>query len=117
MEQPTRFADAMMVVGWLVESAKAVELLRFADHNGASAKRRAMQVDRKRSARMSASDADEKRTREEKRSEEQRPASTSAVKSAKPKAKRKGGGQKCSGQRVGDNASHNSSAVSNFRSS
>ncbi|UVM07113.1 hypothetical protein [Pseudomonas laurylsulfatiphila] len=40
MEQPTRFADAMMGVGWLVESAKAVELLRFADHNGASAKRR-----------------------------------------------------------------------------
>lgn len=26
MEQPTRFADAMMGVGWLVESAKAVEL-------------------------------------------------------------------------------------------
>ncbi|MNR55683.1 hypothetical protein D3C85_1761060 [compost metagenome] len=43
MEQPTRFADAMMGVGWLVESAKAVELLRLADHNGASAKRRAMQ--------------------------------------------------------------------------
>jgi hypothetical protein len=45
MEQPTRFADAMMGVGWLVESAKAVELLRLTDHNSASAKRRAMQVD------------------------------------------------------------------------
>jgi hypothetical protein len=37
MEQPTRFADAMMGVGWLVESAKAVELLRLTDHNSASA--------------------------------------------------------------------------------
>lgn len=70
----TGFAEAMASVGWLVESAGSLELPRFDDHNGSSAKRRAMESDRKRKGRLSASDADvdadELRTREEKRREE-----------------------------------------------
>lgn len=61
------FSSAMVAVGWLIETATGLELPRFEDHNGASAKRRAMEADRKRTARASASDADKKRTREEKR--------------------------------------------------
>lgn len=64
------FARAMSDVGWLDEIAGAVVLPRFEFHNGASAKRRAMEADRKRSARQSATNADQKRTREEKRREE-----------------------------------------------
>jgi hypothetical protein len=64
------FARAMADVGWLDEIAGAVVLPRFEIHNGASAKRRAMEADRKRSARLSAHDADKKRTREEKRRED-----------------------------------------------
>lgn len=61
------FSAAMVAVGWLVETPEALELPRFDDHNGLSAKRRAMESDRKRSARASASNADKKRTREEER--------------------------------------------------
>ena len=61
------FSSAMVAVGWLIETSTGLELPRFEDHNGASAKRRAMEADRKRAARASASDADKKRTREEKR--------------------------------------------------
>ena len=68
------FAEAMASVGWLIESAEGIELPRFDDHNGSSAKRRAMESDRKRKGRLSASnadaEADELRTREEKRREE-----------------------------------------------
>jgi len=72
------FARAMADVGWLTETAGALVLPRFEFHNGASAKRRAMESDRKRSSRVSAlnagqtsaSDAEKKRTREEKRREE-----------------------------------------------
>lgn len=71
----TGFAEAMASVGWLVESAGSLELPRFDDHNGSSAKRRAMESDRKRKGRLSASDADvdadELRTREEERREEE----------------------------------------------
>ena len=64
------FAEAMASVGWLVESPEGIELPRFDDHNGSSAKRRAMEADRKRKGRLSAPDADDLRTREEKRREE-----------------------------------------------
>lgn len=65
------FARAMIDVGWLIESAGGLTLPRFEDHNGLSAKRRAMDSDRKRNVRnLSASNADKKRTREEKRREE-----------------------------------------------
>lgn len=71
----TGFAEAMASVGWLIESAGSLELPRFDDHNGSSAKRRAMESDRKRKGRLSASDADadadELRAREEKRREEE----------------------------------------------
>jgi hypothetical protein len=76
------FAIAMNDVGWLVETDEGVELPRFDDHNGLSAKRRAMESDRKRKARLSAldadSDADELRTREEKRREEEKQETTAA---------------------------------------
>lgn len=64
------FAAAMSKVGWLEECPDGLVLPRFETHNGTSAKRRAQESDRKRDARASASDADKKRTREEKRREE-----------------------------------------------
>lgn len=65
------FAASMVAVGWLVESGESLDLPRFEAHNGASAKRRAQDADRKRGVRnSSASNADTKRTREEKRREE-----------------------------------------------
>lgn len=63
------FADAMVAVGWLEhDHADGLALPRFDTHNGQSAKRRAQDADRKREVRkVSASEPDEKRTREEKR--------------------------------------------------
>ncbi|MCL8154070.1 DnaT-like ssDNA-binding domain-containing protein [Enterobacter roggenkampii] len=68
------FARAMMAVGWLEEDGESLVMPRFEAHNGQSAKRRAQDADRKRSVRkMSASEADKKRTREEKRREDIKP--------------------------------------------
>lgn len=65
------FAQALIAVGWLDESASSLCMPRFSEHNGQSAKRRAQEADRKRNARkVSAIDADKKRTREEKRRED-----------------------------------------------
>ena len=66
------FADAMIAVGWLEhEAGHGLVLPRFDAHNGQSSKRRAMDTERKREVRkLSASDADKTRTREEKRREE-----------------------------------------------
>ncbi|EBU9772957.1 Pyocin large subunit [Salmonella enterica subsp. enterica serovar Kumasi] len=65
------FARAMMAVGWLEEEGESLVMPRFEAHNGQSAKRRAQDADRKRNARKaSASEADKKRTREEKRRED-----------------------------------------------
>ncbi|TBL60752.1 DnaT-like ssDNA-binding domain-containing protein [Hafnia alvei] len=68
------FARAMMAVGWLEEDGESLVMPRFEAHNGQSAKRRAQDADRKRSVRkMSAPEADKKRTREEKRREDIKP--------------------------------------------
>lgn len=75
----TGFCAALEAVGWITQDAQGVVFPRFDQHNGASAKRRAQESDRKRvvrasakvSADPSATDADKKRTREEKRREEQ----------------------------------------------
>jgi hypothetical protein len=77
------FAEALIGIGWLASDGNdGLTLPEFDTHNGASAKRRAQENDRKRAERaatkehpkddrnMSASKADEKRTREEKRREE-----------------------------------------------
>lgn len=65
------FSRAMMAVGWLEENGESLVMPRFEAHNGQSAKRRAQDADRKRNVRkMSASEADKKRTREEKRRED-----------------------------------------------
>lgn len=66
------FSAAMQAVEWLgVEDDGTLVLPRFDTHNGQSAKRRAQDSDRKREVRkVSASEADKKRTREEKRREE-----------------------------------------------
>lgn len=67
------FSAAMVSVGWLLDTGSSLDLPRFEAHNGASAKRRAQDADRKREVRnASAYDADRKRTREEKRREEDR---------------------------------------------
>lgn len=64
------FAAAMADVEWLTATAKGLLLPRFYEHNGASAKRRAMEAERKRRDReASAGDADKKRTREREREE------------------------------------------------
>lgn len=77
------FCDQLIAVEWLIQSAQdCLKLPEFDTHNGESAKRRAQEADRKRIARKtsaeslqlvrttSASDADKKRTREEKKREE-----------------------------------------------
>ena len=65
------FSEAMASVGWLEADEFGLVLPRFDTHNGQSAKRRAQDSDRKREVRkMSASEADKTRTREEKRREE-----------------------------------------------
>ncbi len=66
------FSKAMMSVGWLeFDPENGLALPRFDTHNGQSAKRRAQDADRKRDVRkVSASEADKKRTREEKRRED-----------------------------------------------
>ncbi|EIW8605144.1 DNA replication domain protein [Klebsiella aerogenes] len=68
------FARAMMAVGWLEEDGESLVMPRFEAHNGQSAKRRAQDADRKRVKRnvvkMSVSEEDEMRTREEKRRED-----------------------------------------------
>ncbi|WP_335267741.1 DnaT-like ssDNA-binding domain-containing protein [Enterobacter hormaechei] len=62
------FSRAMMAVGWLEQNGESLVMPRFEAHNGQSAKRRAQDADRKRNVRKaSASEADKKRTREEKR--------------------------------------------------
>lgn len=71
------FADAMCAVKWLTAEPDGLSLPEFGEHNGQSAKRRASETKRKRQERdeeaqeggrnVSASDADKKRTREEKR--------------------------------------------------
>jgi hypothetical protein len=67
------FSEAMKSVGWLADDGESLALPSFDTHNGASAKRRAMDADRKRTVRnVSASEADKKRTREEKRREEKK---------------------------------------------
>lgn len=73
------FSDAMVGVAWLEVSEDYCSLPRFDEHNGQSAKRRAMESQRKRLEREaqdvpvpSASNADGKRSREEKRREEKK---------------------------------------------
>ncbi|MGN6223681.1 hypothetical protein [Pseudoxanthomonas sp.] len=67
------FAEQMVAVQWLTADSQGLELPRFDAHNGQSAKRRAQDNDRKQSVRkMSASQADKMRTREEKRREEKK---------------------------------------------
>jgi hypothetical protein len=66
---------ALVQVGWIEDAADGITIIRFSEHNGASAKRRGADAKRKTNVRqMSASDADKKRTacgaREEKRREE-----------------------------------------------
>ncbi|MFN1145377.1 DNA replication domain protein [Serratia liquefaciens] len=65
------FSRAMMAVGWLEVDGENLVMPRFDEHNGQSAKRRAQDAARKRNVRkMSASDADKMKTREEKRRED-----------------------------------------------
>ncbi len=71
------FAAAMIAVGWLAFDEKGLQMPDFESHNGSSAKRRAEDSARKASERrrqsvrkVSGTDADKLRTREEKRREE-----------------------------------------------
>lgn len=73
------FTQAMVDVEWAsVNDSGSLVMPRFDEHNGASAKRRANDSERKRNERknpvrnLSASDADSLRTREEKRREEKK---------------------------------------------
>lgn len=71
------FASALVNVGWLESADDHLVIPRFDEHNGQSAKRRAQETQRKREARSaSASDADNLRSREEKRREEKKPKQT-----------------------------------------
>lgn len=78
------FAASMVSVGWLEDGSDYLCTPRFDEHNGQSAKRRAMETERKREIRkLSATDADKKRTREEKRREDISPSLRSGDKPAK----------------------------------
>jgi hypothetical protein len=52
------FAEALQAAGWLILSEEGAQIVRFDEHNGTSAKRRASESRRK----MSARDADKQRT-------------------------------------------------------
>ena len=72
---------ALVQIGWLAEADGGVEVVKFAEHNGTSAKRRCQDAQRKATVRnVSASDADKKQTgagaREEKRREDLKPSHT-----------------------------------------
>lgn len=56
---------ALVTVGWLADNPEGVRIVRFDEHNGASAKRRCMEAQRKANGRkLSAFDADTERTEE-----------------------------------------------------
>lgn len=81
----TGFSAAMNAIGWLDRDEKGLSAPRFDEHNGQSAKRRAQEAERKRDVRKaSASDADKKRTREEKRREDSKPIKTKQKAPAAP---------------------------------
>lgn len=70
---------ALVQIGWLAEVDGGVEVVKFAEHNGTSAKRRCQDAQRKATVRnASASEADKKKTgagaREEKRREDLKPS-------------------------------------------
>jgi hypothetical protein len=52
------FGDALVSIGWIIDGAEGVQIVRFEEHNGSSAKRRCSESRRK----MSARDADKERT-------------------------------------------------------
>lgn len=57
------FGAALCDVGWLADHPEGVRIIKFEEHNGASAKRRCAEAQRKANARnVSASDADTTRT-------------------------------------------------------
>lgn len=57
------FAEALQEIGWIVPREEGVEIVRFQEHNGASAKRRGMEAKRKANVRsLSARDADKAQT-------------------------------------------------------
>ncbi len=71
------FTQAMINVGWAAMDGETLVMPGFAEHNGQSAKRRAQEAKRKNDVRkdvrnLSALDADNLRTREEKRREEKK---------------------------------------------
>lgn len=64
------FSQSMKDIAWLIEEPQGLVLPRFDEHNGASAKRRAQDAERKRNDRKtSAHDADTTRTRGREREE------------------------------------------------
>lgn len=76
------FSQAMKDIEWLTEEPQRIVLPRFDEHNGESAKRRALDAQRKRSVRKtSALDTDKNRTREREREEVIPPIPPSAGKS------------------------------------
>lgn len=95
------FSAALAAIDWLEEIPGGVEISRFEEHNGASAKRRVVEAQRKANGRrLSASDADTLRTsggqaadknrtpcgaREEKRREERNTTTPNGVGAVAPK--------------------------------
>jgi hypothetical protein len=90
------FGAALVSIGWILEKEDGVQIVRFEEHNGSSAKRRSSDAQRKASVRkMSASDADKDRTEsgsdaelEKEKSKEEKPPLTPQPGGAEPKAKR-----------------------------
>lgn len=78
------FADAMVTVGWLLITDDGISIPNFANHNGESAKTRALGTVRKQKQRavtelshdVSRTDRDKSGTREEKRREEKKETNT-----------------------------------------
>lgn len=59
------FGEALVQIGWIADHPEGIRIVRFEEHNGASAKRRGLDAQRKATVRsMSASDADKQQTAE-----------------------------------------------------
>lgn len=76
------FAEAMPA-DWLVHDENGVSFPNYESHNGVIARRRALDSVRKQSGRMSASEADKKRTRIEKSREDKKENATHSLANAK----------------------------------
>lgn len=83
------FGNALVAIGWLADYPEGAQVSRFEEHNGASAKRRCSEAQRKANSRnTSASDADNERTESGERAELEKEKRREEKKESKSKAEK-----------------------------